>query len=100
MRGEQQWMEGSLRVGGRGLLEAHGKSETGKVAVWKSESCCGHPGTVKCQGALKEQNITEILKGRWEQNRAYVLGCQKEKAPLFQEHMAWYPGIVSELRFC
>lgn len=55
-------MEGRVTNSGwEELLAAPGKSETGKVAIWKSESCCGHPETVKCQGALKEQNITESL---------------------------------------
>lgn len=29
------------------LLAAPGESEAGKVAVWKGESCCGHPDTVR-----------------------------------------------------
>lgn len=83
------------RSGWQRLLAPQGESESaGKAAVWKSESCHGHPDTVKCQGALKEENITEILTRNW----ACVLGCQEEKAPSLQEQMVWYPGIVSELR--
>lgn len=87
-----------IKSGWEVLLAGHVESETGEVAVRKSESCCGHPETVKSQGALKEQNMAEILTKDWDQNWPCVLGCQKEKASLFQEQMVWYLGIVPELR--